>query len=108
MFAGKLRETLSSFSRNAFFPQCSQRAHCRPGSVTNTEGIRMNKSECLQPGGLQSVRDRFPSVPVGALALRSSRMDSLSSEHSIFERLSLCGGGGVLPGKEHGVSVVLL
>ena len=49
----------------------------------------MNKSECLQPGGLQSVRDRFTSVPVGALALRYSRMDSLSSEHSIFERLSL-------------------
>lgn len=108
MFAGKLRETLSSFSCNAFFPQCPQRAHSRPGSVTNTEGIRMSKSECLQPGGSQSVRDRFIPVPVGALALRYSRMDSLSSEHSTFERLSLCGGGGVHPGREHRVSVVLL
>lgn len=108
MFAGKLRETLSSFSCHAFFPQCPQRAHSRPGSVTNTKGIRMSKSECLQPGGSQSVRDRFISVPVGAQALHYSRMDSLSSEHSTFERLSLCGGGGVRPGRQHRVSVVLL
>lgn len=86
-----------------FFQQCSLGGQRRPGSMINTEGVRMNKSASLQFRSLQSMWDNFIFVTVAMLATLYFRMDSLA-----FGSLFLCRGASVFPGTEHKVLVMFL
>lgn len=81
-FPGKLKEMLSLFFMQWHsFNNVHWGDHCRPGSMINTEGVRMNnKSASVQLRSLHSVWDI-----VTMLAMINFRIDSLA-----FRGLFLC------------------